>query len=70
MLQSAEQRDSTVTIRRRELPSQADLVVPRRIRTQLPLVLRVLGRLPLMNDAACSVGRRPRSLKEGNRGPG
>src|SRR5688572_31712508 len=34
------------------------------------LLLRLLGRLPLKDDAACSIGRRPRSLKGGNRGPG
>jgi hypothetical protein len=31
--------------------------------------LRLLGRLPLKNDAAGSGGRRPRSLDGGNRGP-
>ena len=31
--------------------------------------LRVLGRLPLKNEAARSGGRRPRSLGGGNRGP-
>jgi hypothetical protein len=30
-------------------------------------MLRVLGRLPLMGGGTCSGGRRPRSLKEGNR---
>jgi len=34
----------------------------------LPKVLRVLGCLPLMDSAACSGGRRPRSLRGGNRG--
>ncbi len=34
-----------------------------------PVVLRVLGRLPLMDRAARTGGRRPRSLREGNRAP-
>ena len=34
------------------------------------LLLRVLGRLPLMDDATPASGRRPRSLKGGNRGTG
>ncbi len=33
------------------------------------LVLRLLGCLPLMNVAVCTVGRRPRRLRGGNRGP-
>ena len=36
----------------------------------LPLLFRVLGRLPLKDDATHSGGRRPRSLRGGNRGPG
>ncbi len=31
-------------------------------------MLRVLGRLPLMDGVACSGGRRRRSLRGGNRG--
>ena len=34
------------------------------------MLLRVLGCLPLLDDATGSGGRRPRSLKGGNRGPG
>ncbi len=37
-------------------------------RAKCPAMLRVLGRLPLMDGGACSGGRRPRSLREGNRG--
>jgi hypothetical protein len=37
--------------------------------TRLPILLRVLGCLPLKNGASRSGGRRPRSLRGGNRGP-
>ena len=33
-------------------------------------MLRVLGRLPLMDEGSHSGGRRPRSLRGGNRGKG
>src|SRR5260370_41450670 len=39
-------------------------------RRRCPLVLRVLGRLPLKDEAAYTGGRRPRSLRGGKRGTG
>src|SRR5690348_1381194 len=41
----------------------------RRAMVDGPRVLRVVGRLPLMNGATGSGGRRPTTLRERNRGP-
>jgi len=40
-----------------------------RLWAEFLLMLRVLGRLPLMDDATHTGGRRPRSVRGGNRGP-